>query len=191
MVRPGLRGSGKVKRRTPGGRAAVFYVERFGSPTCGRCGVVLLGTAKGSVSEVRAMRHSERIPSRMYAGVLCSDCVDRMVRYVTRMESKFASPGLQDLDVERDLTIEKFLPSGWWGSVQKGKLIWNKQKKGFKRKAKSAKEEKPSVSERAPKAVQVEKPKAKPMKEKPEKAKPAREKAAARKIPAKAKGKKR
>jgi len=144
MVRPGLRGKGKVKRRTPGGALVVRYTQRHSSPECGRCGILLAGTAKGSSSEVRAMKHSERMPSRMYAGVLCADCVDSMVRYVARMETKHSNPEFSVLELSRDLTIEKFLPADWWASVQKGGLLWNKEKT-FERKAakKTVKESKP------------------------------------------------
>ncbi|MCX6695927.1 MAG: hypothetical protein NTU61_06495 [Candidatus Altiarchaeota archaeon] len=157
MVRPGLRGVGKVRKRTPGGRIATRFVRGFSHPKCGRCGSVLHGTASGSSSEVRALKHSERAPSRMYAGVLCADCVDSLVRYVVRMEAKFSEPELKSFEFSRDLTLEKFLPAGWWGRVQEGSLLWNRVESKFSKKKVA------SVKEAAPK----EKPAKKAAKEKP------------------------
>ena len=67
------------------------------------------------------MKKSERIPSRSYAGNLCNECVDSLVRYQTRLEVKFRYPEFSDLGLRRDLTLERFLPRGWWQDVSKGK----------------------------------------------------------------------
>ena len=167
MVRPGLRGIGRIKRRTPGGRVATRYVRNYGSAKCGRCGGNLAGTAEGGPAEVRALKHSERVPSRMYAGVLCADCVDSMVRYVTRMEAKFMDAELHDLGVERDLTLEKFLPAGWLGSVQNGALLWSREKQSFMMKDSKGKalKDKPALKEKPQAKVKAAK-KGKEVKEK-------------------------
>ena len=104
MVAPSKRSSSvkRVKRRTPGGRTTVlFRGEKAGRPSCGRCGTPVLWKA-----------------SRKYGGVLCPPCLEELLRYVTRMESKAASPEVfSGAEFVRDLTVEKFLPEGWWAAV--------------------------------------------------------------------------
>ncbi len=123
MVAPKYRSGSKkrVFRRTPGGRTVVHY--KHGKPSknhCGRCGKPLQGTPSANPLEIRKMRHSERVPTRPYAGVLCSDCTESLMRYVTRFEAKFGYPEFSDLEIERDLTIEKFLPRDWFSGINKG-----------------------------------------------------------------------
>jgi len=100
---------------------------------------------------MRGFSASQRAPERPYGGLLCPGCVDALVRYVTRMEVRHMKPGFEDLDLARDLTIEKFLPRGWWATVSSGKKL--PKKTPYKPKAKaeaSAKQnaEKPKISRR-------------------------------------------
>jgi len=55
------------------------------------------------------MTKSKRRVGRKYGGVLCNNCVVEVEKYKTRMEDGFA--------VRRDLTIEKYLPVGWFSSL--------------------------------------------------------------------------
>lgn len=125
MVAPQYRSGSKkrVSRRIPSGKTVVHYKQ--GKPRknhCGRCGRALQGTPNANPSEIRKMSHSERIPTRTYAGILCSDCTESLMRYVTRFKAKFGYPEFSDMEINRDLTIEKFLPKGWFSNISKGEI---------------------------------------------------------------------
>jgi large subunit ribosomal protein L34e len=135
----------KVKVRTPGGRTTThFRSGSIGAVRCGMCDNPLPGVATGTPTQLKGMSASSKTPNRPYAGVLCSDCLDGLIRYVTRMEVKYSGPEYALIPIERDLTIEKFLPRGWFASVQEGKkkVIREKVKPKKEGKPKKAKEEK-------------------------------------------------
>lgn len=114
----------KKKRsvRVPGGKSVVHTKRKKPRKHhCGRCGKELHGTPNAPASEIRKLSRTEKVPERPYAGVLCSECLDRLVRYTTRFEAKFRHPEFSDLPLGRDLTIERFLPAGWWKSTSKEK----------------------------------------------------------------------
>jgi large subunit ribosomal protein L34e len=122
MVKPMLRTRArkKVQVKTPGGRTVTHIKE--GKPskrTCGRCGINLAGVPSEVSSVMRNMAKSEKVPSRPYAGVLCSACVERLVTYTTRFEVKSKYPEYAEMELQRDLTIEKYLPKDWYNSVSK------------------------------------------------------------------------
>jgi large subunit ribosomal protein L34e len=122
MVKPMLRTRArkKVQVKTPGGRNVRHTKE--GKPskkTCGRCGINLGGVPSEVSSVMRNMAKSEKVPSRPYAGVLCSACVERLVIYTTRLEVKNKYPEYAEMELQRDLTIEKYLPADWYNSVSK------------------------------------------------------------------------
>lgn len=124
MVKPMLRSRSKkrVQRRTPGGKIVTHYKkEKPGKQKCGRCGKLLSGVPNAVPLDVRKMSKSERVPTRPYAGVLCPRCTEDLVRYSTRFEVKFNYPEFSEMGLMRDLTIEKFLPRGWFDSISKGK----------------------------------------------------------------------
>jgi len=126
MVRRSLRTRSrkKVKVRTPGAMVVThFRAERAGRAECGRCGKALPGVPTGSSTYIGSLTPSSRTPERPYGGVLCSDCADELVRYLTRMEVKHSVPEYADLKIQRDLTLEKYLPRGWWGLVSKGAIL--------------------------------------------------------------------
>jgi len=136
----------KVKIRTPGGITTTHYRSgRAAKVRCGLCEKALPAVASGTPTQLKGMSASSKVPNRPYAGVLCSDCVDGLIRYVTRMEVKFISPEYANMPIERDLTIEKFLPRNWWGDVQAGKIKVIKEKTKPKKESKprKAQEEKP------------------------------------------------
>ncbi|MBU4202021.1 MAG: 50S ribosomal protein L34e [Candidatus Altiarchaeota archaeon] len=124
MTSPKNRSRSVKKRqvRTPGGRTVTHYKKKKPSKhSCGRCGKILPGVPSRIRSKAKNMKKSEKIPSRIYAGNLCNECVDSLVRYQTRFEAKFKYPDFSDLEMRRDLTLERFLPSGWWQDLSKGK----------------------------------------------------------------------
>ncbi|HIE33558.1 MAG TPA: 50S ribosomal protein L34e [Candidatus Altiarchaeales archaeon] len=124
MVEPRLRSRSKkrVQKRTPGGRTVTHYKrEKPSKQKCGRCHRPLSGVPNNIPSKVRKLSKSEKIPSRPYAGVLCPECVEKLLRYQTRFEVKFKYSEFRNMELRRDLTIEKFLPRDWWMNLQKNK----------------------------------------------------------------------
>ena len=122
MVKPMLRTRArkKVQVKTPGGRNVRHTKE--GKPskkTCGRCGINLAGVPSELTSIMKNMAKSEKVPSRPYAGVLCPACVERLVVYTTRFDVKSKYPEYAEMELQRDLTIEKFLPKDWYSTVTK------------------------------------------------------------------------
>lgn len=104
-----------------GGRTIIHHGKKKPSKhKCGRCGRILPGMPCEIPSDIKKLKKSEKIPSRAYAGTLCADCVDLLVRYQTRFEVKFKYPRFSDLEFRRDLTLERFLPTGWWQGISKG-----------------------------------------------------------------------
>lgn len=85
---------------------------------CGRCGKPLGGVESKLPSETRKLSKSEKVPERTYAGVLCVNCLEDLLRYKVRWEAKFSYPDkLKNLELRRDLTVEKFLPKGWYSEL--------------------------------------------------------------------------
>jgi large subunit ribosomal protein L34e len=159
MVRPAnrTRSTKKVKRRTPGGATKTHIRRRKpGKAKCGRCGRQLSGVAAGTPKQIRDMAKSSRTPARPYAGVLCTGCLDDLVRYVTRMQVKHTVQDYGDLRVQRDLTIEKYLPRGWWAAVTEGGIL----KRTVKSKPKRSRKEAPPKKKGKPKAKSKPKKKA-------------------------------
>ncbi|HEX55117.1 MAG: 50S ribosomal protein L34e [Candidatus Altiarchaeales archaeon] len=124
MVEPRLRSRSlkRVQRRTPGGRTVTHYRrEKPNKHRCGRCGKILNGVSNDIPSRIRKLSKSEKVPTRRYAGVLCANCLERLIRYETRFEVKFRYPEFKDIELRRDLTLEKFLPRGWWQDISSEK----------------------------------------------------------------------
>lgn len=138
----------KVSRRTPKGRVVTHYKgERAAPKRCGRCGK--------DVSEKSV---------KVYGSTLCGDCTTDLLRYVVEWKAKFLSDEMNDLELSRDLSVERFLPQGWFTNLSSGVYPKRKPPRVFKRTA--------PKKEKAP-------AKPKPVK------KPAAKKAAAEKKPAK------
>lgn len=153
MVRRYLRTRSRkrVKLKTPGGLEVTHFKEKKpGKPICGRCWKTLGGMPNRIPSEMRAMKSSERIPSRPYAGVLCNQCLDELMRYVTRFGVKYSNPEYKKLEVQRDLTLEKFLPKGWHAQTSSGKIRLEKVAKTGEKKTKTEKPAKKEGKEKAP-----------------------------------------
>lgn len=99
-----------MRTRTSKGRNVKRYVkQKPDQAICGRCGTKLAGIPRASPSRLKKMARSARTVSRRFGGVLCARCVKNVEKYKVRMESGFA--------VKRDLTIERFLPAGWYTSL--------------------------------------------------------------------------
>jgi len=73
----------RIYRRTPSGRVSVLYKRATKARVkCRLCGAIL-----GGVKDVRTAAKSERVPSRVFAGQLCSGCVARILKARTRIRS--------------------------------------------------------------------------------------------------------
>lgn len=87
---------------------------------CARCKKTLGGVAYGSSSQIRKLPKSKKVPERKYAGILCANCLENLLRYKVRFEAKFSYPEkFKELELRRDLTLEKFLPQGWYSELSK------------------------------------------------------------------------
>ena len=115
MVEPAKRSRSVKKRkvRTPGGHTTTHYkAKKHGKAVCGRCHKAVAAVQTGPASEVRASTRSQRTPDRPWAGTLCASCTDELVRYKTRFENGGVESGYT-----RDLTLEKYLPRGWFAGL--------------------------------------------------------------------------
>jgi large subunit ribosomal protein L34e len=98
--------------RTPMGENRLRYERRKPSKAhCARCGGILSSIPRDIPIRIRKMTRSQRTVAREFGGVLCGRCVKSLETYRTRMEDGFVA--------RRDLTIEKFLPTGWYKETSK------------------------------------------------------------------------
>ncbi len=89
MPRPALRSRSlrRVKVRTPGGRLVVHYYRRKPNQArCALCGRPLAGVPVGRPVEIRNIPLSKKRPNRMFGGVLCPSCLERLLKKVIRRE---------------------------------------------------------------------------------------------------------
>ena len=101
-----------LSKRTSKGRNVKHYDKaKPDQAICARCSCRLQGIPREIPSVLRRMSRSQRTVNRKFGGVLCSTCVRESEKYKARMEDGYA--------VKRDLTIEKFLPKGWFSSLPK------------------------------------------------------------------------
>jgi len=85
MVRPTLRSGKRKYRKTVSGKITIYRPTKVaGHPKCAECKAVLHGTAKGVRNQVKKMKRSERTPSRVFGGNLCSSCTRRRIIATTR-----------------------------------------------------------------------------------------------------------
>jgi ribosomal protein L34E len=120
----------KISRRTPTGEVVTHFKEEKKSPAkCGRCGRTVPPKNK-----------------KIYGGTLCSDCTAEVLRYAVQWKAKFIGENMKDLELSRDLTVERFLPKDWFNNLSRGVFAVRKVKPSFK-KAKVVREEaqKPKV----------------------------------------------
>lgn len=141
MVQPSKRTRSvkKVKVRTPGSRTTThFRSKKASKPKSAISKKPLSGVASGSATKLKNMPKSMKTPSRPYAGVLSPSELDELMRYVTRMEAKYTVEGYEDVEVERNLVLEKYLPRGWFEKVKSGYVLKRKPVKNPVRKAPKA-----------------------------------------------------
>ena len=77
-----------VKRKTPGSHVATHTRrEKTSKHKCAICGSVLHGMVRGTNSEVRKAKRSQRRPERPFGGQLCTKCSRKVL--ILRAKSMF------------------------------------------------------------------------------------------------------
>ena len=84
MVRPSLRVAKTRMRKTPSETKVKRIEKRTKKPHCSKCGAILHGVAFGNQNRVRKMARSERLPTRVHAGHLCSACLKIAIKNEVR-----------------------------------------------------------------------------------------------------------
>lgn len=108
------KGTRTVQRRTRAGRTVSHSSkQKPNAAKCGRCGNKLSGIARDIPSKLKKLSSTQRTVKREFGGVLCPKCVKEVEVYRTRTED--------GCEIKRDLTIEKFLPEGWYASIKEKK----------------------------------------------------------------------
>jgi len=108
----------KITRKSPGGKTKNIYKNKKTGPHhCGRCKSIL--NMPYDTRKVKKLSKSEKIPLRPYP-MLCNNCAEELERYKAQFTAKFRFNF--DIDLKRDLTLEKFLPKGWWKEISKKKI---------------------------------------------------------------------
>ncbi len=80
------RSSKKHMHRTPSGKTNVIYRRKRGAKhKCAICSSFLTGVPPRS--KLKRLRKTQRRPERMFGGVLCSNCVQHLVKQKTRLET--------------------------------------------------------------------------------------------------------
>lgn len=70
----------RKRTRTPGGKNVLRHTLRKPKKAhCATCGAVLSGVARGRPAQLRKLSRSQKVPSRPYAGQLCSPCARRAI----------------------------------------------------------------------------------------------------------------
>jgi large subunit ribosomal protein L34e len=122
MTAPKHRSRSRKRRqvKTPGGETVTHYKKKKPSENhCGRCGKTLQGVPNKTPSKMKKLSKSMKTPERPYAGILCNKCMEKLFRYKTRFEVKYRYTEYADMELKRDLTIEKYLTTTWWDNLQK------------------------------------------------------------------------
>ena len=122
MTAPQYRSRSKKRKnvRVPGGKTVMHYKAKKPSQhVCGRCKKILTGVPNAVPSELAKLSKTEKVPERPYGGALCTECTERLFRYKTRFEVKYKYPEFSELEIKRDLTLERYLPTTWWENITK------------------------------------------------------------------------
>ena len=84
MVRPSLRVAKTRRIRTPSQTKIKRINKRTNKPHCSQCGAILHGVVFGNQSKVRKTSKSERLPTRVHAGYMCSRCLKSGIKAKAR-----------------------------------------------------------------------------------------------------------
>lgn len=84
MVKPSLRVAKKRNIRVPSGSKVKKIEKRTNKPHCSQCGAILHGVAFGRQNKIRKMSRSERLPTRVHSGYVCSRCLKSSIKAEVR-----------------------------------------------------------------------------------------------------------
>lgn len=75
----------RVYKKLPGGKTKLFYLKRKPSKhKCGNCGILLKGVLRERPYKMQNIAKSKKIPSRAFAGNLCSKCARLVIKNKAR-----------------------------------------------------------------------------------------------------------
>jgi len=87
-LRRALQRKRKTFRKSASGKKIVLFKGRKpGKPKCGLCGALLHGVPSKRIAELRKLGKTEKRPERVFGGVLCANCAQRVVIDETRLRS--------------------------------------------------------------------------------------------------------
>ncbi|MBU0761636.1 MAG: hypothetical protein KKD39_01310 [Candidatus Altiarchaeota archaeon] len=152
MVQPSkrTRSKKKIKVKTPGGKNVThFRLGKAKKKKSAIYGKPLSGVVSGTATKMRNTVKSGKIPKRPYAGVLNPQELDQLIRYVVRTEAKYGSKELKDLNLPRNLILEKYLPRGWFEKATAGEVLKKTITANPVKKPKGEEKKKPKVKKAA------------------------------------------
>jgi large subunit ribosomal protein L34e len=77
----------KVYVRTPGGETKIHYEKRRPGPArCAICGRPLNGVPRLRPAELRKLPKTAKRPERMFGGVICPDCLAKLLKKTIRSQ---------------------------------------------------------------------------------------------------------
>ena len=76
----------RVYKKLPGGKTKLFHLKRKPSKhQCGNCGAVLKGVLRERPYIMRNTARTKKVPSRAFAGNLCSNCMRQTLKQRARL----------------------------------------------------------------------------------------------------------
>ena len=63
-----------------------FKKKKHGTPKCAACGAELHGVPRKTPKEIKKLGKSKRVPTRPYAGYLCSKCMRKQMKESVRVD---------------------------------------------------------------------------------------------------------
>lgn len=90
MVAPRLRSRStkRLQRRTATRKGvAIYKAKRVSRAVCADCGNYMNAVPNRSVVGMRKLAKTEKRPERVFGGVLCHNCVERILKQKIRMQA--------------------------------------------------------------------------------------------------------
>ncbi len=75
------------RKSVSGGKTVLFKARRPGKAACGLCGALLHGVPSKRIAELRKLAKTKKRPERVFGGVLCANCAQRVIIDKTRLRS--------------------------------------------------------------------------------------------------------
>ncbi len=98
----------KIKRKTPGNRVATHKRrEKTSKHNCALCGAVLHGVKRGTNSQIRKSKKSQRRPERPYGGQLCTRCTRKVIVLKAKVRFGLVKPEDIPLSLRSFVEVKK------------------------------------------------------------------------------------